>query len=147
MEKIVKRDGKIVEFNSEKITNAIEKAANVTKEFDRSTAQNLTERVIELTQKFLTEKEENFKASTVEEIQDIVEYVLLSSDYKKTAKSYMLYREQHSKIRDFAQNANIDMMDEYLGKLDWQVNENSNKQKLLAEQNLPIRNQNCPPRR
>ncbi|MDD3420364.1 MAG: ribonucleoside triphosphate reductase [Candidatus Gastranaerophilales bacterium] len=126
MEKIVKRDGKIVEFNSEKITNAIEKAANVTKEFDRSTAQNLTERVIELTQKFLTEKEENFKASTVEEIQDIVEYVLLSSDYKKTAKSYMLYREQHSKIRDFAQNANIDMMDEYLGKLDWQVNENSN---------------------
>ncbi len=39
MEKVVKRDGKIVEFNSEKITNAIEKAAQVTKEFDKSTAK------------------------------------------------------------------------------------------------------------
>lgn len=126
MEKIVKRDGKIVEFNAEKITNAIEKAANTTKEFDRSTAQSLTQKVIELTQELLKAKQSNLKASSIEEIQDIVEYVLLSSDYKKTAKSYVLYRDQHTKMREFAKNANIDMVDDYLSQLDWQVNENSN---------------------
>lgn len=126
MEKVVKRDGKIVEFNSEKITNAIEKAAQVTKEFDKSTAKNLTAKVIELTQDLVNKKRENLKAASIEEIQDIVEYILLSSDYKKTAKSYMLYREQQTKLRDFTQNANIDMVDDYLKQLDWEVNENSN---------------------
>lgn len=126
MEKVVKRDGKIVEFNSEKITNAIEKAAQVTKEFDKSTARNLTEKVVELTQDLVERKRENLKAASIEEIQDIVEYILLSSDYKKTAKSYMLYREQQARLRDFTQNANIDMVDDYLKQLDWEVNENSN---------------------
>lgn len=126
MEKVVKRDGKIVEFNSEKITNAIEKAAKVTKEFDVSVAKNLTEKVVELTQELVAKKRENLKAASIEEIQDIVEYILLSSDYKKTAKSYMLYREQQSKLREFTQNADIEMVDDYLKQLDWQVNENSN---------------------
>lgn len=125
MEKVVKRDGKLVEFNSEKITNAIEKAASVTKEFDRSTAKNLTQKVVELTQQLVEKKSENFKAASIEEIQDIVEYILLSSDYKKTAKSYLLYREQQSRLREFTQNANL-MVDEYLQQLDWEVNENSN---------------------
>lgn len=126
MEQVVKRDGKIVEFNSEKITNAIQKAASVTKEFDRNTAQSLTDKVVELTQQIVERKRENLKAVSIEEIQDVVEYILLSSDYKKTAKSYMLYREQQAKLRDFTQNANITMVDEYLKKLDWEVNENSN---------------------
>lgn len=126
MDKVVKRDGKIVEFNSEKITNAIEKAAKVTKEFDSSVAKNLTEKVVELTQELVAKKRENLKAASIEEIQDVVEYILLSSDYKKTAKSYMLYREQQSKLRDFTQHADIDMVDDYLKQLDWQVNENSN---------------------
>ncbi len=126
MEKIVKRDGKIVEFNAEKITNAIEKAAKTTREFDRNTAKSLTEKVLGLTKQLIKDKQSNLKASSIEEIQDIVEYVLLSSDYKKTAKSYVIYRDQHSKIREFANNANIDMVDDYLAKLDWQVNENSN---------------------
>lgn len=126
MEKIVKRDGKIVEFNSDKITNAIAKAAKVTKEFDNSTAKSLTEKVIERTQEMLSKKGGNLKAPSVEEIQDIVEYILLSSDYKKTAKSYMLYREQQSKLREFTQNSNVSMVDDYLKQLDWEVNENSN---------------------
>lgn len=126
MDKVVKRDGKIVEFNSEKITNAIAKAAQVTKEFDKNTARSLTDKVIEQTQALIESKSENLKAASVEEIQDIVEYILLSSDYKKTAKSYMLYREQQSRLRDFTHHANIDMMDDYLKKLDWEVNENSN---------------------
>lgn len=126
MEKVVKRDGKIVDFNSEKITNAIAKAALVTKEFDTKTAMSLTEKVVELTRHLISKKGENLKAASIEEIQDIVEYILLSSDYKKTAKSYMLYREQQSKLREFAENSNLDMMDDYLKQLDWEVNENSN---------------------
>ncbi len=126
MDKVVKRDGKIVDFNSDKITNAITKAANVTKEFDRATAKTLTEKVVELTQELVAQKRENLKAASIEEIQDIVESILLSSDYKKTAKSYVLYREQQAKLRDFTENANINMVDEYLQRLDWEVNENSN---------------------
>ena len=126
MEKVVKRDGKIVEFNSEKITNAIEKAAQVTKEFDHSTAKSLTQKVVELTQELVQRKRENLKAASIEEIQDIVEQILLSSDYKKTAKSFMLYREQQAKLREFTQSANINMVDDYLKRLDWEVNENSN---------------------
>lgn len=126
MDKILKRDGKIVDFNSEKITKAIEKAANTTKEFDKNVAEGLTAKVLELTKKLMKDKQDNFKAPTIEEIQDMVEEVLLSSEYKKTAKAYMLYRDQHTKIRDFVNNSNIDMVDDYLKKLDWQVNENSN---------------------
>lgn len=126
MDKVLKRDGKIVEFNSEKITNAIEKAAQVTKEFDRKTAKSLTERVIELTQDLIKNKKENLKAASIEEIQDAVEEILFTSEYKETAKSYMLYREQQARLREFSQNADIAMVDDYLKRLDWEVNENSN---------------------
>ncbi len=126
MEKILKRDGKIVEFNSEKITSAIQKAAETTNEFDIQTARKLTRQVLEITKKLVEEKKDILRIPSVEEIQDIVETVLLSSEYKKTAKNYILYREQHSRLRDFIQNANVDMVDDYLKKLDWQVRENSN---------------------
>ncbi len=125
-QKVIKRDGKIVDFDSEKITNAICKASNVTKEIDPFTARRLTKNVIKIVNDFVKEKQSNLSAPTVEEIQDIVEKVLLSSEYKQTAKSYILYREQHNKMRDFAKNASIDMVDDYLKQLDWQVNENSN---------------------
>lgn len=125
-QKVIKRDGQIVEFDSEKITNAICKASNITKEIDQFTARRLTKNVIKIVNDFVKEKQSNLEAPTVEEIQDIVEKVLLSSEYKQTAKSYILYREQHNKMRDFAKNASIDMVDDYLKQLDWQVNENSN---------------------
>jgi len=125
-QKVIKRDGKIVDFNSAKITNAICKASNITKEIDKTTAKKLTKNVIKIVNDFVKEKQSNMSIPTIEEIQDIVEKVLLSSEYKQTAKSYILYREQHKKMRDFAQNASVDMVDDYLKQLDWQVNENSN---------------------
>ena len=125
-QKVIKRDGQIVDFDSAKITSAICKASNVTKEIDNFTARRLTKNVIKIVNEFVKEKQSNLEAPTVEEIQDIVEKVLLSSEYKQTAKSYILYREQHNKMRDFAKNASIDMVDDYLKQLDWQVNENSN---------------------
>ncbi|RAI16003.1 MAG: ribonucleoside triphosphate reductase [Candidatus Melainabacteria bacterium] len=126
MDKVVKRDGKLVEFDSTKIESAIEKAANVTKEFDRETARKLTKQVIKAVKKMVAEKKQNLKAPSVEEIQDIVEFTLQDSDYKKTAKSYMLYRDQQARLRDFAKSASVDMVDQYLQCLDWEVNENSN---------------------
>ena len=125
-QKIIKRDGRIVDFDSSKITNAICKASNVTKEIDQYTARRLTKNVIKIVNDFVKEKKSNMSAPTVEEIQDIVEKVLLLSEYKQTAKSYILYREQHNKMRDFVKNASIDIVDDYLKQLDWQVNENSN---------------------
>jgi ribonucleoside-triphosphate reductase len=62
----------------------------------------------------------------VEEIQDIVERVLLDSPYYKTAKAYIIYREQHAQIRQMATRANVDLVEHYIQKMDWKVNENSN---------------------
>ena len=85
MEKILDRQGKIVDFDSERIENAIKKASDATKEFDAKEAKKLTKSVIKILNDFVKNKESNLKAPTIEEIQDIVEKVLLSSDYKQTA--------------------------------------------------------------
>ena len=63
---------------------------------------------------------------TVEETQDAVEEILVSSPYHKTAKAYIIYRQHHGEIRDIVNTASVDLMGNYLNKLDWQVNENSN---------------------
>ena len=126
MEKILDRKGRIVEFDSQRIEDAITKASNATKEFDAKEAKKLTKSVIKILNEYVKNKESNLKAPTIEEIQDIVEKVLLSSDYKQTAKSYILYREQHKNMRDFVANSNVNIIDDYLKQLDWQVNENSN---------------------
>ena len=118
---ILKRDGKKVRFNSEKITNAIAKAGTATGEFDYRVARMLTLKVLSLAEEVIKDR-----LPTVEEIQDIVEEVLLSSVYRKTAKAYILYREQHARIREITTRADIDLVDQYLRQLDWQVQENSN---------------------
>ena len=118
---IKKRDGRRVKFNSEKITKAIEKAGLATDELNHEEAEKLT-------QKVLTKLEQR-KAKTVpsvEDIQDIVEDALIDSKYKKTAKAYIIYRDQHKKIREITSTAHVDLIDKYLGNLDWKVNENSN---------------------
>ncbi|MDR1695734.1 MAG: ribonucleoside triphosphate reductase [Endomicrobium sp.] len=122
MEQIVKRDGSVVDFNEEKITAAILKAAEVTKEFDAQAASFLTQATVSM----LKAKHGLLHSPNIEEIQDVVEEVLMASQYKKTAKAYIIYRQQQSKIRDFVSASNNDMVDEYLSQLDWQVKENSN---------------------
>ena len=120
-EKIQKRDKRIVGFDSSKITSAIAKAGKATGEFEDREARKLTLRVLTLAH------EMRFgPVPEVEEIQDIVERVLLDSPYYKTAKAYILYREQHAQIRQIATRAQIDLVDHYIRKLDWKVKENSN---------------------
>lgn len=119
--KIKKRDGRLVKFNAEKITNAIAKAGAATVEFDETTARKLTIKVLNLAEKLF-----DGKIMTVEEIQDIVEEVLLSSSYRKTAKAYIIYRDQHARLREITNKMEVDLVDQYLKKKDWKINENSN---------------------
>jgi ribonucleoside-triphosphate reductase len=120
-ENIKKRDGRIVEFDSSKITAAIAKAGNVTGEFEEREAKKLTLRVLTLAHELRLGP-----LPEVEEIQDIVERVLLDSPFHKTAKAYILYREQHSQIRSISTKASIDLVEHYIQKLDWKIKENSN---------------------
>jgi ribonucleoside-triphosphate reductase len=118
---IKKRDNQVLPFETEKIAAAIAKAGKATGEFDDNKAKKLTVSVLNLAQQLVQDN-----VPTVEQIQDCVEEVLISSPYKKTAKAYIIYRDQHAKIREIVSNAEIDLIDKYLEKLDWQVKENSN---------------------
>jgi len=118
---IEKRDGKIVAFEARKITNATAKAGKATGELDEKAAKRLTIKVLNLAQQVIGDK-----IPTVEEIQDIVEEVLLSSTYRKTAKSYIIYRDQHARIREITNKASVELVEQYLKRTDWRVNENSN---------------------
>ncbi len=120
-DQIKKRDGRISAFDSSKITSAIEKAGQATGEFNGREARKLTLRVLTLARDL-----QLGPVPEVEEIQDIVERVLLDSPFYKTAKAYIIYREQHNQIRKIAIRENVDLMESYISQMDWKVKENSN---------------------
>ncbi len=120
-EDIKKRDGRVVKFDPERITNAISKAGAATGEFDRDSARKFTIKVLAIAQEVIKDR-----IPTVEEIQDIVEEVLMASPYRRSAKAYIIYREQHARIREIISKADTDLVDQYVDKIDWEVNENSN---------------------
>jgi len=117
---IRKRNGRVVAFDAAKITDAIAKAGRATGEFDETMAHKLMIKVLSIAEQTIQD------VPNVEAIQDIVEEVLLQSMLKKTAKAYIIYRDQHAKIREIKAGMGVDLIDQYLDKLDWQVNENSN---------------------
>jgi ribonucleoside-triphosphate reductase len=118
---IRKRDGRIVKFDPEKITGAIAKAGAATGEYETETARRLTIKVLALAGQLLGDR-----IPGVEEIQDIVEETLLQSPYRKTAKAYIIYRDQHARLREVVNKMEVDLVDRYLQKVDWKINENSN---------------------
>ncbi len=120
-EKIKKRDGRVVDFDSSKITNAIAKSGSATGEFNEREARKLTLKVLTLAHELRLGALLN-----VEEIQDIVERVLLDSPFYKTAKAYILYREQRTQIRNITTKARVDLVENYIQKMDWKIKENSN---------------------
>jgi anaerobic ribonucleoside-triphosphate reductase len=120
---IRKRDGRIVDFNQEKIAIAIEKAMEAVGEKNEKKALKLSDQVL----KILNKKFHPRSIPAVEEIQDIVEEILIRAREIQVAKAYILYRDQHAKIREL--KAMVDsnqLMGNYLEKLDWLVRENSN---------------------
>jgi ribonucleoside-triphosphate reductase len=120
---VIKRDGSLQNYDAGKIENAIFAAAKAVGGDDKETAEYLTREVTEiLTRRFAD------VSPSVEDIQDIVEKVLIENGHAKTAKAYILYRKQHQDIRDI-KNLFLDiekLVDQYIEKSDWRVNENSN---------------------
>jgi len=120
-DQIRKRDGRIADFDSSKITRAIQKAGEATGEFNEKEARKMTMKVISMARDLRLGP-----IPEVEEIQDIVERVLLDSPFYKTAKAYIIYREQHNQIRKIAIKENVGLMESYIRRMDWKVKENSN---------------------
>jgi ribonucleoside-triphosphate reductase len=122
MQRIVKRDGRVVPFDETKITTAIWKAMRAVGEPDEVAAKRLSEQVVTLLdQRFVGE------LPTVEETQDLVEDVLMQAGYTRTAKAYILYRKQHADLREMrGLLTEIPLVEDYLNDRDWRVRENSN---------------------
>lgn len=97
--KIVKRDGKIVSFKPEKITNAIAKAGAATGEFKTDRAKQLAEKALKRAEETIAKR-----TPSVEQIQDIVEQILMESSFKTTAKQYITYRQERNNIRTAKSN-------------------------------------------
>ncbi len=93
---IRKRDGRVVSFDPEKITDAIFKAAKAVGGSDRGIAENLTKQVIDN----LKGKIPSGVIPSVEEVQDEVEVALIENGHARTAKAYILYRDRRTRIRD-----------------------------------------------
>jgi len=126
LEKIRKRDGSVEKFTPEKISSAIFKAAVACGGKDFNTAQKLTNEVIRLANEKFSDQ-----IPDVEQIQDLVEYVLIENGHAQTAKAYILYREKRKGAREINAliGATINMFTDYLGENDWQIKENANTQK------------------
>ncbi len=119
--KIRKRDGREAAFDASKITAALLKAGEASGEYGEDAARQMTMRVLALHQSM-----GGAVVPTVEQIQDVVEEVLLMSPFKKAAKAYILYRDQHARVRELVNKADVDLIDRYLNRSDWTVQENSN---------------------
>lgn len=92
---VVKRDGREVEFNSIKISNAIKGAAE-----EIGISIKISE-ILELTQELIRKLEEmDLQRVTVEEIQNMVEETLLHKGYKEIGIAYSNYRKERTKVRD-----------------------------------------------
>lgn len=100
---IKKRTGDIVKFNAQKIKDAIKKAnmESIDETFSKEQLSTITNNVIKALK--------NLKTPGVEQIQDAVEKVLIAGNFASTAKAYILYRAEHTKLRQ----AKADLMDIY----------------------------------
>jgi anaerobic ribonucleoside-triphosphate reductase len=123
MKFVLKRDSKLETFDQERITNAIWKAAKAVGGRDKEQAKRLSDEVVAELKKIYGDD----GVPTVEEIQDIVEKRLIENGHAQTAKAYILYRKQHTDMRELAALlSSSDMVDQYLEVEDWRVKENSN---------------------
>ena len=116
-------DSKLEPFDQERITTAIWKAAKAVGGKDKELAKRLSDEVVvELNKQYGDDG-----VPTVEEIQDIVEKRLIENGHAQTSKAYILYRKQHTDMRELAALlSSSDMVDQYLEVEDWRVKENSN---------------------
>ncbi|KRC68264.1 anaerobic ribonucleoside-triphosphate reductase [Achromobacter sp. Root83] len=118
---ILKRDGRVVAFDRDKIAQAMAAAGQSTGELDLAGAQALTGAVIAA----LTDN----LCPGVETIQNRVEDALVQAGHWRTARAYIVHREQHARLRSLRHTL-VDVesaMEEYLEQRDWRVNANANQ--------------------
>ena len=123
MYSVIKRDGKVVDFNLSKINQAIKLAFEACdKQFHPDVIDFLS---LKVTADFESKIEDNM--ISVESIQDSVEAVLIRAGYDDVAKAYILYRRQHEKLRNLSTTIldYKEIVDNYLKINDWRVKENS----------------------
>ncbi|PIZ13044.1 MAG: response regulator SirA [Elusimicrobia bacterium CG_4_10_14_0_8_um_filter_37_32] len=113
---IIKRDGRIVPFDKERVVNSIFRSALSVGGSNRQIAEKLTDKVI----KIINQTHPVESTPSVEEIQDIVERVLVENFHFKTAKAYILYREEHRRIRE-GKDSRIIVEDNVPYKILWKV--------------------------
>ncbi|NCO28045.1 MAG: ribonucleoside triphosphate reductase [Caldiserica bacterium] len=121
IEKVVKRDGRVVEFDCSKITSAILKTGNATHEFSSGVAEFLANIVItEL------EQEHDGEIFSIEVIQNKIEHVLMRKGFYEAAKAFIIYRERRRELRELKTHITPNLLDEYLDQGTWEVHENAN---------------------
>jgi ribonucleoside-triphosphate reductase len=124
IEKIQKRDGRVVDFEQEKIANAIHKAVVAAGQGNGDVSKKVSDKVVSL----LNRRFKKGEIPNIEQIQDIVEEALMLEGLVETAKAYVLYREQRRTIREASKvtDESSEKIDSYLKEIDWQVKENAN---------------------
>lgn len=121
--KIRKRDGSVVAFNKEKITEAIWKAVRAVGGRDHDKAKHVSDLVV----KEIEKRRGETGIPEVEEVQDIVEKVLVEQGHAKVSKAYILYRKSHEELRTMKGLFDtIEAVEDYIGLNDWMIKENSN---------------------
>jgi ribonucleoside-triphosphate reductase len=124
IDKILKRDGRVVAFEQDKIEKAIHKAVVAANQGDGEVSKKVSDKVVSL----MNRRFKKGEVPTIEQIQDIVEEALILEDLVDTAKAYILYRDQRRAIREAAKviDESSEKIDSYLKEIDWQVKENAN---------------------
>ena len=129
MKEIRKRNGEIVPFEDQKIFDAVWKAtahgASRPEPEARNIAEDIRKKAVDYLRIFFSEGN---NIPTVEQVQDLVEKLLIEGNYVDVAKAYILYRAQHSRIRDTERmlREGKNLISRYLDRLDWKIKENSN---------------------
>ena len=121
MQCVRKRDGSVVAFNRRNIVNVLAAAGQASGEFDATLAETLADLVLA--------RLADESCPEVETIQDRVEETLAQTGWWRTARAYVVYREQHARLREAARTM-VDVescMTEYLDQRDWRVNANANQ--------------------
>ncbi|MCG6861347.1 MAG: ribonucleoside triphosphate reductase [Chromatiaceae bacterium] len=123
--RVRKRNGVEVSFDARKIESAILRAGQASGEFGDLEATGLTTQVI----KVISHRLGRGRVPDIEGIQDVVEQTLIAANHFETARAYIVYREQHSRLRE-DRRALVDVtesVNEYLDRSDWRVAANANQ--------------------
>jgi ribonucleoside-triphosphate reductase len=119
--KVRKRNGSYTKFDINKIIKAIHEAGKRANELDEKKATKLATRVVALVDELT-----NGHIPTVQQINDVVEQVLLASNYHQTAKEFIIYKYEHEKKNEVVNDFTKTLINKYVGNLDWKVKENAN---------------------